>query len=597
MVLATFTLSLLPINTLVADNGNGNGPKTVDLLAGQDMKVGEVTTWNDDDYIYVKYELDEDAIDEGWCITETHVHVGKDLEDFPLNRGGNPQIGHFDYKEKHDPCVKEYKYEILLDDHGWEAGDDLLIAAHAVVETQISKATIYGVTQNGEIYAIDMLTGIEVQITDELNNEGGSSWPNGLALDQENGRLYYADGSSRDQIYFYDLEDDSNHFAGEAGGVVAGAEFADGAYWYIVNGTYEFRKMTFDADGKDGTDEDVTELGTRHNLGDLAVNFSETILYGHSNTSRGDAFFSIDLNDDFKYTEIKQPAGKNLQIAFGSDGILYGVTTGTKNWYSIDLEDGTRTLIRDAENSYTDLANGFEFKTEKETAWAATEAGKNRFTERGNWATYFEYTVMEEKPETCSIEKYTLDIDSVNGNRGFTHEFVLYYNLDLDYIYGTGDGHEGTQTLSEFNYTTDDDNAITYIKFRSDYDAKAYFWFPSFNLLESGVLEYVNIEGDNVNDATGSWESECVAYNLLEVVMVPSENADGVDTNSELEKNQLYLLFASGTYTYNNAGDWADAEWYLKDGEVVKGDTEGSVSHVLDVSIRNYPTDSNPNMD
>lgn len=449
-------------------NISGSENNSFPLFAGQDMNVGIVNVKNDAEYIYVEYEM----TDEEWCITETHLHVGESLGDFPLRgRWGNPAPGQFDYKENHNPCVETYTYTIPIDS---EWGEDLKIAAHAALESQITESIIYGVTDNGEIFAIDMLSGDEVFITGNLSNEGGNSWPNGLAFDQENGRLYYSDGSARNEIFFYDMDTGDNHSAGVAGGVVAGAEFAGGAYWYIVNGTDEFRKMTFDADGKNGQDEYVANLGTSHNLGDLAVNFSETILYGHSNTSIGDAFFSIDLDDNFAYTEIKQPAGKNLQIAFGSDGILYGVTTGTGNWYTIDLTDGTRTDVRDTDKRYTDLANGREFTIKTESAWGAFDVGDKRFTEQGNWATYFEYTVQQQQ------------------------------------------------------------------------------------------------------------------YTFVESVDVPSENADGITTQSVLKDGQLYRFRASGTYTYNNAGDWADAEWYLKDGEIVKGDDEGSVPWVLDVSVRGY---------
>ena len=419
---------------------NGEDAKTITLFAGQDMDVGVVNVSNDGDYIYVEYVLNEDAIEEGWCITETHVHIGTSLTDFPLEgRWGNPAPGQFDYKEYHDPCVDNVNYEIPIDP---EWGKDLLIATHAALESQITEAIIYGVTQDGEIFTIDMLNGKEEILTDNLNNEGGNNWPNGLAFDQENGRLYYADGSDRNQIWFYDMDTGENHPAGTAGGVVAGAEFANGAYWYIVNGTDEFRKMTFDADGKNGVDEFVSKLGTSHNLGDLAVNFSETILYGHSNTSRGNAFFSIDL-DDFAYTEIKQPAGKNLQIAFGSDGILYGVTTGTKNWYMIDLITGERTPVRDALNSYTDLANGREFKIKTETAWGAFDVGDIRFTDQGNWATYFEYSLQPVLIEYLEVNSRDMD--------GTTSETVLLDDVQYQFkISGTWTNRNGLHKVDAF---------------------------------------------------------------------------------------------------------------------------------------------------
>jgi hypothetical protein len=60
-----------------------------------------------------------------------------------------------------------------------------------------------------------------------------------------------------------------------------------------------------------------------------------------------------------------------------------------------------------------------------------------------------------------------------------------------------------------------------------------------------------------------------------------------------LEGGQLYELRASGTYTYNYPSNgWADAEYYLKNGVVVKGDTEGSTPYVLDLSINGYSSNT-----
>jgi hypothetical protein len=50
----------------------GAEPIEIDLLAGQDIDVGDVSVWNDCDNLYVKYETTGD-----WEITGTHLYVGK----------------------------------------------------------------------------------------------------------------------------------------------------------------------------------------------------------------------------------------------------------------------------------------------------------------------------------------------------------------------------------------------------------------------------------------------------------------------------------------------------------------------------------------
>jgi hypothetical protein len=101
----------------------------VDLVAGQHTVVGSVCVIDDGNEVTVAYRLNDDAITEGWVLSETHLHVGDTLDDFPLNRDGNPRIGHFANAATHDPGVTEYSYVVPLGDLDGE----ILIAAHADV--------------------------------------------------------------------------------------------------------------------------------------------------------------------------------------------------------------------------------------------------------------------------------------------------------------------------------------------------------------------------------------------------------------------------------------------------------------------------------
>ncbi|MFX0105536.1 MAG: hypothetical protein ACFE75_08600, partial [Candidatus Hodarchaeota archaeon] len=116
-----------------------NNPYSVDLFAGQHIDVGDVIVWNNADSVYVNYSL----ID-GWCLTETHLHVATSLEGIPQtqpnkkgNGGGNPIPGHFDYKGEHD-CLSTFTYEIPLT---WNMDDLIYIAAHAEVQGIIGYET------------------------------------------------------------------------------------------------------------------------------------------------------------------------------------------------------------------------------------------------------------------------------------------------------------------------------------------------------------------------------------------------------------------------------------------------------------------------
>lgn len=77
----------------------------------------------------------------------------------------------------------------------------------------------------------------------------------------------------------------------------------------------------------------------------------------------------------------------------------------------------------------------------------------------------------------------------------------------------------------------------------------------------------------------------------IETISVDSRSTAPVSSLA-LESGVNYILKASGTFTYDAALNWADAEWYLKAGNIVKGDTEGSKPYVLDVSINGYSTNT-----
>jgi len=138
-------------------------PYATDLLAGQTLDVGDVLVWNDGDTLYVKYVIYE----EGWCLTETHLAVVTDVNDFPTNKAGNPKVGHFPYQcsyngsewvfqikedgnadagcdadDSPETCLTAITYTIPLD---WVPDTELFIAAHAVVQktTVITEAPYY----------------------------------------------------------------------------------------------------------------------------------------------------------------------------------------------------------------------------------------------------------------------------------------------------------------------------------------------------------------------------------------------------------------------------------------------------------------------
>ncbi len=125
-------------------NGEQVTNHEVILYAGQHIPIGKVTVRNDSNYIYIRYQLDK----EGWCITETHVHIALSLNGFPrVGKEGNPVPGQFSHKQSHD-CVTNYEYRIPLGT--LTPGTEVLIAAHAAVEQWGEDGFIKGETAWGE---------------------------------------------------------------------------------------------------------------------------------------------------------------------------------------------------------------------------------------------------------------------------------------------------------------------------------------------------------------------------------------------------------------------------------------------------------------
>ena len=91
-----------------------------DLIAGQNMVVGTVTVTSDGINYTITYN-----VDAGYCLTETHLSVVKDPNDFPMTNSGNPKNGHFEYSDYYD-CGSNEPFTVPVSRGSY-------IAAHGVV--------------------------------------------------------------------------------------------------------------------------------------------------------------------------------------------------------------------------------------------------------------------------------------------------------------------------------------------------------------------------------------------------------------------------------------------------------------------------------
>ena len=257
-----------------------------------------------------------------------------------------------------------------------------MAAVPAVANETVEPVILYGTERGGDdnndpvsgnIYEIDVANGTATLV---YTNQGLSldtqNYPNGNAFDGINNRLYFSTregtGAFYSDLYFYDftnppVPDNDPDYAGELDGFCAGAEFYQGKYYYIEEGTDNLRVVSFNSNGtiaskaavwEDFTGGDNKQFG----FGDLVIT-PEGILYG----SPSGHFFKIDLNaEPMTYEEISTTGAVGMQLAIGSDGVLYGHSAGTGVFYTIDPATGNTTSIGTVTGSdsgqFTDLASG-----------------------------------------------------------------------------------------------------------------------------------------------------------------------------------------------------------------------------------------------
>lgn len=98
--------------------------------------VGDVyvSSHHDDNGYYVNVTFVIPECQQVWELVGTHVHVNEGNDPIPVNKGGNPKIGLFEYSET--PCDPwEQTYTCYIP--GVTCGQSIDIAAHAVVRITI----------------------------------------------------------------------------------------------------------------------------------------------------------------------------------------------------------------------------------------------------------------------------------------------------------------------------------------------------------------------------------------------------------------------------------------------------------------------------
>ncbi|MBZ5708838.1 hypothetical protein [Nannocystis pusilla] len=125
------------------DSAEACGEASVELIAGQNIDVGEVTVYNDETTVCVAFTTEGD-----WYMTETHLAIATDPVGIP-QMNGNPIPGQFPLHHE-DLWTQHDVFCVLLADIGAEPGDPLYIATHAAVAQEIEGEIVGGETAWGQ---------------------------------------------------------------------------------------------------------------------------------------------------------------------------------------------------------------------------------------------------------------------------------------------------------------------------------------------------------------------------------------------------------------------------------------------------------------
>jgi len=138
--ITTTSILMIALLGLVVTGHSESDPYITDLLAGQDIDVGDVEIWNDEDNLYIKY-----VTTGSWELVDIHLEVSLTLDGIPQKKD-NPIPGKFEYKAKGLWTNEHIVPPIPLEGN---TGDDLYIAAHAKVVDTSSTAIITAASQPG----------------------------------------------------------------------------------------------------------------------------------------------------------------------------------------------------------------------------------------------------------------------------------------------------------------------------------------------------------------------------------------------------------------------------------------------------------------
>lgn len=220
--------------------------------------------------------------------------------------------------------------------------------------------TFYGIGyEDSNIY--EVLVGDDKVTLNKIFDTEKPNKLNSLAYDRKNRLLYYThEKNNKSSLHYYNLDDGTygivadkiNYDSNTEPHKLWGATFGMGYYWYINEGTDDLYRIRFKENGTkideiDLYDDNFTgDDNKAFSFGDISLEISEGIMYAstYSKDGIGQQFFTYDIRNRV-YNRIEAADALNLQLALGSDGLLYGHETREHTWYTINKDTGKKVLL------------------------------------------------------------------------------------------------------------------------------------------------------------------------------------------------------------------------------------------------------------
>jgi hypothetical protein len=400
-----------------SDDWNGydkflkEGEKSQRLMAGKTIHIGWVTysltVHEGVNCFMVRYNT-VDPLNSGWTISETHMYAGS-RDTIPLNKPGNPKVGNFPFASYHNPRVSEVIHYVPVNSQPPYTGIGFIVSAHCVAysasnqqETAWAEGVaftdkgwgffdnytytpdntahtiLYGISYSNTnliLYHIDATNGSVEQILNENVGQSNGSY-DAAAYDAESGAFIFVKSNNNepDQLWVNNMhDDDASFYAGILEHEATNATYHDGVYYYIyfdaTTNTNKLQSVTFNSDMTIDDEIYLSTIPSSVSVSDIAMRPGGAYLDIAGSYNGNDAFlvsYIMATGEYYALTLTQQIGG--YQIAYGDNGLLYGIYTVTSgngteiSTFNIDTSTGSSTLIDDdiiiVDPFFTDVSSG-----------------------------------------------------------------------------------------------------------------------------------------------------------------------------------------------------------------------------------------------